>query len=130
MLKQLKSAVNNAIPEYFCLFDYMESVCSVFLICFSDSAGVQNLPLANTTPAMSAAQSLSNVQQLVKQKKNQLMPCFWQLCEPPYFAFSLHLHPHMPSVQCAERVCWRGAPIVKGNFTVRSTARVLKIDFH
>lgn len=116
MLKQFKSAVNNAIPEYFCLFDYMENICSVFLICFNDSAGVQNLPLANTTPAVSAAQTLSNVQQLVKQT-TQLMPCSWQLYEPQYFVFSVHLHPHIPSVQCAERVSWRGALIVKGTST-------------
>ena len=129
MLKPFKSAVNNAIPKYFCLFDYLENICSVFLICFNDSAGVQNLPLANTTSATSAAQSLSNVSQLVKQT-TQLMPCSWQLYEPLYFGFSLHLHPHMPSVQRAERLCWRGALIVKRNFTVRSTATVLKIDFH
>ena len=56
MLKLFKPAVNNAIAEYFCLFDYMENTCLVFLICFNDSSGVQNLPLANTTPDMSAAQ--------------------------------------------------------------------------
>lgn len=66
MLRQFKSAVNNAIPEYFYLFDYMENICSVFLICFNDSAGVQNLPLAIIMPAMSDAQALSRVQQLVK----------------------------------------------------------------
>lgn len=38
------------------LFDYMESIYSIFLICFNDSAGVQNLTLANITPAMSPAQ--------------------------------------------------------------------------
>lgn len=126
MFKQFKSAVVNAIPEYFCLFDYMENICSAFLICFNDSAGVQNLPLANTTPAMSAAQSLSNVQQLVKQT-TQLMPCSWQLYEPPHFVFSLHLHPHMPSVQCAETMCWKGTLIVKGNFAVRSTVQSWKL---
>lgn len=30
------------------------------------------------------------------------MPCFWQLYEPLYFVFSLHLHPHITSVHCAE----------------------------
>lgn len=74
MLKEFKSVANNVIPEYFCLFHYMENSCSVFLICFNDSAGVQNLPLANTTPAMYAAQALLNVQQLVKQI-TQHMPC-------------------------------------------------------
>lgn len=37
---QFKSAVSNAIPEYFCLYDYTENICSVFLICFNDAAGV------------------------------------------------------------------------------------------
>lgn len=51
MPKEFKSAVSNAIPEYFFLFDYSENIYSVFLICFNDAAGFQNFPLANTTPA-------------------------------------------------------------------------------
>lgn len=34
MPKPFKSVVNNAIPDYFLLFDYMENSCSVFLVCF------------------------------------------------------------------------------------------------
>lgn len=44
MLKMINSVVNNAIPEYFLLFDFMGNISSVLLVCFNDSAGVHNMP--------------------------------------------------------------------------------------
>lgn len=43
-VQDVQVTVNNAIPEHFFLFDYMENICSVFLVYFNDSAGVQSMP--------------------------------------------------------------------------------------
>lgn len=77
---------------------------------------------------MSTPQSLPNFQQLTKQT-TQFMPCSWQQYKPQHLGVFLPLHPHVPSVQCAKRVCWREDLIVKEKFTARSSAAVLKRDF-